>query len=257
LSVSCELQSPLGVTDDWSPDLGALLERLWWDVHGIPGDSNLVSAPTLRHAPIPLAWGVLRSPNKTDPQGLATEWDDPRPRADLPADWHWCSSSPIYRYSHHTTQPIRRAWRPQRTRHLLLDDGAKWNSSSGNYKSYDLQAPGRCLDSPIRWHCVGNRDGIAELLSYCSAIGRNRKAGQGQIRPGSWRIEPVERDFSLLSPQGAIVRPVPVRLGETYGIIRTWCWRPPGTLREFAEPCWMPQIVRFAPPISPVSEVWQ
>jgi len=80
--------------------------------------------------------------------------------------------------------------------------------------------------SSVKFWCYGNKDEIAKLLSSVSGIGK--KVGQGYGRISSVDVRPVERDLSLLSPEGTLNRVVPEMCLYFYeGAAAVMGYRPP------------------------------
>ena len=258
LRIQVSLQSPLRAFDDWSPDLAALLERAWFDRHGAIGSATLVTEGglPLTHAPIPLAWSVAAIGVDDPSMVLGTDWGQAIARADLPSDWFWRASAPIYRYGRIVEQPIRKAYRPQHTWDLLRNPG-KHNSQAGDYKSFDLRSPGRWVSGAITWFAWGNRDGVTDLLSRVETIGGNRKQGQGFVDRHGWSVDVVDHAPDLWDGD-RLMRPYPVRLmgDRPTAIVRNWCWRPPGYLRQYAETCAMPALVKLDTSPDPTKIAW-
>lgn len=218
LRVTALLSSPIAVFDDYSPSLDALLEWLWLDERGLvssnPDPDNLIQAD------LPVLKGYLGE------------------------EWYWCVSSPHYLLEREQTTKFRKRWDYQDKHCNWGKRKAKFSTSEGHAKSYDLPLYLRTI-SQIDWFCVGDRAQVKNLLERCTHIGKKRSYGYGEIQ--SWKVEEFPHDWHL-SRHGYLARPVPTELlFNHWGIpadekvtCLEWGWRPPGWLAENKKVCAMP-----------------
>ena len=235
IKITAKLNSPIGLSDDWSPDLPSLLERLWFQSSG-SGEAS--SDPReLRHAPIPLRMRVLGE----NLQSIdSVEIMHPTQRSELPDNWYWASSAPCYEIISSGSTQVRKRQDPNVTG-CLKSRSHKWDSSTGHLKNYDLPILHRTM-AEINWFAVGDADRVLALLNQCTSLGKKTAAGLGQVE--SWLVEEVEHDYSLLSDR-QLMRPVPVAAlsSDITGYsIRNWVWRPcpKDQLMHWRELCALP-----------------
>jgi hypothetical protein len=243
IKITAKLSTPIGVGDDWSPDLPSLLERLWFQSSG-SGEAS--SDPReLRHAPIPLEMRVLG-------RGLTSvgcpEIMHPTQRSALPDNWYWACSAPCYEIISSGSMQVRKRQDPNTTG-CINNRSHKWDSSTGQLKNYDLPILHRTT-AEINWFAVGDADRVLELLATCHALGKKTAAGLGQVE--EWLVEEVEKNYSLTGPDDELMRVVPVGLlsAESIGYsVRNWAWRPcpKDQLMHWRELCALPtKTVKYA-----------
>ncbi len=78
----------------------------------------------------------------------------------------------------------------------------------------------------IDWYCVGWPEKIAELLQFCTHIGKNAGDGWGEVK--RWEIIKWHEDWSIRGKDNKLMRNVPIQQNETgflYGI-RPSYWDP-------------------------------
>ena len=222
LKVTAHLASPIAVFDDYSPSLDSLLEWLILDrLH-------------------------LTVPNPSTEQVEETreivDQQMPLLKSEIGGEWYWAVSSPCYQIITEQTDRYRKRWSPG------IDSPepnwgkrkAKWSTSEGAEKSYDL--PLYLRSTPvIHWFVVGDRDGILDLLKDCAGIGKKRSIGYGQIL--KWEVQNCGEDWHLWR-DGQLTRPVPLScLPSSYTggfTILNWGWRPPAWLHSNRVRCAMP-----------------
>jgi hypothetical protein len=242
IKITAKLNSPLGVSDDWSPDLPSVLESLWFQSSG---SSQASSDPRkLHHAPIPLEMRVLGNKLQSIRAGEIAE---PKNHAELPSNWYWTCSAPCYEIISSGSMQVRKRQDPSVTGHLS-NRSHKWDSSTGHLKNYDLPILHRTV-SEINWFAVGDADRVLSLLSQCTSLGKKSAAGLGQVE--GWAVEEIEHDYSLTC-DGQLMRPIPVKLlhPDTTGFsVRNWAWRPcpKDQLIHWRELCALPtKTVKYA-----------
>lgn len=221
LRITARLITPLATSDDYSPSLDGLLEALWYDQRG--EYSPNVTRETYQRAPLPLALG------------------------DLDGEWYWKVSAPHYRYRSPSSFQIRRRWDVADVGRVDFGKKSqKWNTSAGEFKSYDLPIFTRQIER-ITWYAVGDRNAVLELLAGCTALARKRAAGKGAIADrNGWTVEEVPEDWHLFGPRGQLMRLLPTRLAEAAGYVPEpeprivqFGWRP--AARFNTEICYAPK----------------
>jgi len=220
LKVQAWMGSPIAGYDDWSPDLAGLLEYLLLDrLH-------------------------LASPNPTPEQVEETRAivDEQMPirRGDLDGEWYWQTSGPCYTIKSEQIDKFRKRWDCQEHNLNWGKRKAKWSTSEGPEKSYDLPLYLRST-SVITWYCVGNLVAVADLLNDCTGVGKKRSHGYGQIT--KWEVELCEHDWHLWR-NGMLMRPIPLTsIPQDRPVdfsILDWGWRPPAWLHSNKTRCAMP-----------------
>jgi len=218
LRITALLSSPVAVFDDYSPSLDALLEWLWLDERGLAS-----SAP--RPADI-------------------IQVDLPVKKGYLGEEWYWCCSSPHYLLDREQTTKFRKRWDYQDKHCNWGKKKAKFSTSEGHTKSYDLPLYLRTINQ-IDWFCVGDRAEFQQLLNNCPNIGKKRSYGYGKVQ--SWKVEEFPEDWHLFR-NGYLARPIPAELlfkhcgtpKDDNISCMNWAWRPPYWLGENKAICAMP-----------------
>ena len=218
LQIIAHMATPLVAYDDWSPSLDALIEYQLLDKLGL-----ITPNPTIADAEknLPLIFNDMQ---------IA--------RPVLNSEWYWAVSSPHYIENHQQTTRFRKRLDYQE---LHLDWGkkrAKVDGSQVHFKAYDLPRYDREMQS-IHWFCIGDRDGIAELLQPVTNLGKKRSQGCGQVH--KWEVLPFEHDWHLWRGD-SLARPMPVNMIKQPQSINmmNWCWRPPTWLAANKSMCYMP-----------------
>lgn len=165
----------------------------------------------------------------------------------MQGEWYWQASSACYNYTLNQQDRFRKRWDYHNRN---LDWGkrkAKWSTSEGQEKNYDLPL---FLRNPqiITWFVVGDKSMIESLLAQCKGIGKKRSIGNGQIL--RWKVEEIDEDRHLFY-QGQLMRTMPYRflfarteMFQTNFTLLNWGWRPPIWLPENKEMCVMPKVVQ-------------
>ena len=109
----------------------------------------------------------------------------------------------------------------------------KINIARGYYRHWALRSVVIAADHCYFYGC-GDIDRIAQLLRYLVALGDNTRIGWGTIH--SWHIEPTPDDHSLVK-DGKAMRPIPVRLLESYNDAVELAWKPPYWAADSIELC--------------------
>jgi len=212
--------SPIAVFDDHSPGLDSLLEWLILDKHGLaspnPSESEVELSRDLVNNQMPLTQGSTGG------------------------DWYWQTSGPAYCYHTEQESRYRKRWQPGHDSPVPNwgSRKAKWNTSAGSEKSYDLPVYLRLTDR-IDWYCNGDPEGIEHLLLGCAGLGKKRSQGHGQVI--SWEVTEIESDWHLYR-EGSLMRPIPVEWVDRpcEFAVRQWGWRPPAWLPANSRRCAMP-----------------
>lgn len=220
LKITAYLASAIAVYDDWSPSMDALLEWLLLDSVG------------------------LTTPNPTSEQVKQTrpfvDANFPLDKGEIGGEVYWKVSSPFYEIQSEATDRIRKRWDYQDHNLNWGKRKAKWSTSEGAEKNYDLPLYLRTTDA-ITWYAVGESTRVRDLLNGCHSIGKKRSIGNGQV--SKWSVHECNNDWHLWGPQEQLMRPMPKRIiGREIPVttILHWGWRPPTWLHSNKELCLMP-----------------
>lgn len=226
LKIVAEMLTPLAVSDDWTPSLESVLEWLILQEQQMivanPTEQDVIESQTTVDKFMPISKGYLQD------------------------DWYWQISSPCYYYLDEQTDRIRKKWNPG------IDSPipnwgkrkAKWQTSEGPEKSYDLPLYFRNTKT-ITWYCIGEPDELKRYLLQCSHLGKKRSIGYGAV--AQWSVEPIAEDRHLFF-DGQLMRPIPVEYAVSLDIkqwqynVRNWGWRPPAWLPSNKRKCAMPLV---------------
>lgn len=157
-------------------------------------------------------------------------------------EWYWKVSSPVFSQGAQYRDRYRKRWDYQEYNLNWGKRKAKWQSSEGGEKNYDLPLECQAIKA-ISWFAVGDKQSVEELLVYCTHIGKKRSYGNGEVH--QWQITEIPEDFHLVR-EGALMRPIPYRLAGDLGLnasnnpLMDWGWRPPAWLSTNQELCLMP-----------------
>lgn len=217
IKITAHLRSGFVANDDYSPDMGSILEYCW------------------------LVQQNLYSPNP-DPARVILP-DLPIARHTLGNNWLWAISSPVYSYALESVERCRRRWDADENYPV------QWGKRRGNvqtdggpFKSADVPVVVR-LTKEVSWHAVGDMESVYDLLQNCSGIGGRRAAGFGQVQ--RWDISPVGGDWSLVK-DAQLMTPIPTQMAELLNVdlgpcrIMRWNTKAPRWDRINAELCFMP-----------------
>lgn len=215
LQVTAYMSSPIAVTDNWSPNLDAILYFLWLEERGLSNPN--ATAENYIKAEIPLAEETIKG------------------------KLLYKVSSPQYQSKIEQNTRYRKRWDNQ-DKHLNWGKKkAKVDTSQGQFKNWDL--PLRLIEtSRIDWFCVGESTEISRLLANCFNLGKKRSQGKGQVL--KWDIKESEEDKSFYW-KGRLMRPIPVdcvninKIKNTYNVMH-WAYTPPYFLPEHKDLCAMP-----------------
>lgn len=127
-----------------------------------------------------------------------------------------------------------------------LDKLRKINTGSAQYKGYRMPINVNIV-GPLTWYCVGDIDGIRDLLSDIRSMGKKRAYGFGQVEieagHPAWSVEPWPEDWSVRGPDGRLMRCIPFS-GKTItgAVIRHWGVRPPYWVPKNQTICEVPKV---------------
>lgn len=115
----------------------------------------------------------------------------------------------------------------------------KINIGKGEFVAKYLPYQTLAVDA-LEWYVCGLRDEIEAILDVIYSIGKKRRRGYGFVK--QWCVEPVERDLSVFTPDGELMRPVPAELLERMDVTGdfeySFCtFRPPYWKTQFAARC--------------------
>lgn len=202
------------------PHLDALLEGMAARWLGLPALCRSLPCPPVGSVPIPLALDYA---------------------VGFPV---YRCSSPIFAATHDGCRRFARQFPANDVESLHPSHRGNVNLVTGPYKSWFLPIRSRLVDRVV-WFAVGDRDGVADLLGDCLAIGKVRGKGPGRV--AAWTIEPADHDWSWFAPSHAgpvLMRPLPA--GD---------WLPAGLqgakldYGAFAPPYW--HVDRYAEVVTP------
>jgi CRISPR type IV-associated protein Csf3 len=99
----------------------------------------------------------------------------------------------------------------------------------------------------VKFYGYGDIDETARLMGFLTNLGARRAAGGGEIH--SFRIVPVERDYSVIGHDGYPARPIPVSEidGRDDWFRTDATYRPPYWDVSRADICYMPPPERWCP----------
>lgn len=120
----------------------------------------------------------------------------------------------------------------------------KIDSQKGEFKAYRMPQLIRLI-SDIEFYCVGDPDGIRDLLSLVTNIGKKGSQGYGYVK--EWKIEEIADDYTDYGPYG-IMRTVPFKGelpndGQVYQI-KKMRLKPPYHFFKGRVPCIIPNVRR-------------
>lgn len=98
----------------------------------------------------------------------------------------------------------------------LSDKVRKVDNQRGKYKAYHIKMYYRHV-THIDWYCVGWPDKIAELLKFCTHLGKNTGDGWGAVL--KWEIVEWPEDWSVYGFNGKLMRNLPKLDQENGGFL--------------------------------------
>jgi len=220
LQVTAYLSTPLS-TDLFSPNLDALLYRLWLEEKGLY-NPNVKRTEDVIKADVPI--------KLIEEKGYQ----------------YYSVSAPHFIILNEQNTRYRRRWDYQEHHCDFGKKKAKVDTQQGNTKSCDL--PLRLIETNrIDWFCNGDKSEIDRLLSSVTNIGKKISQGFGQVF--RWQSQVVEDDFSVWQDKRLMrILPaelIPEHLKERYPL-RAWTYHPPYFLPENKALCAMPANTRSA-----------
>lgn len=224
LKITASVANAFAVYDNWSPSLDSLLEWLILDRLNLT-QSNPTNEQIAASRPI-------------------VDQNMPLLKGEISGEWYWSVSSPCYILQSEYTDKYRKRWDSHDKSLNWGKRKAKFTTSEGPEKSYDLPLFCRVTDS-ISWYGVGDKDNVSELLANCTRIGKKRSQGNGEI--SQWIVEPIKEDWHLWRNK-ELMRPMPFRLLFTHPNMLAseyyqldWGWRHPAWHTANKELCFMPK----------------
>lgn len=221
LEITAHLNTPIATFNKWTPAIDGILiylllerERL---LYPNPTQEQVEEAYTVLNDLMPLGKGVIGD------------------------DWYWQTSSPIFAQETSYRDRYRKRWDYQENNLNWGKRKAKWQTSEGGEKSYDL--PLECnATKAVRWYGVGYPCEIKDLLQCCTHIGKKRSYGNGEVN--QWEVKIIPEDWHLVKGN-KLMRPIPKRLAIAAGLpttdtVMNWGWKPPSWLHTNQEICLMP-----------------
>jgi len=101
-----------------------------------------------------------------------------------------------------------------------IDKPKKVVTTSAKYKAYRMPVNVMLVGPVLTWYCVGDPDGVRELLAGVKSLGKKRAHGFGAVELDkglpAWCVEEYEEDWSIYGPGGRIMRAVPFDGKEIY-----------------------------------------
>ena len=151
--------------------------------------------------PLTLTDGVLRLDAlliwaEATRRGLPPLGFGPAPDVDIPVArepggrFHLCSFA-CPKFDQHEQRFVNRRFPIPEAQILAEPKFRRVNLAAGAQKSYRI--PGEvawCERDEIEWWCIGDADGIRELLALVGYLGKRRGVGRGKVR--EWIVEPCE-----------------------------------------------------------------
>ncbi|HOV79867.1 MAG TPA: hypothetical protein PK728_07120 [Bacillota bacterium] len=101
----------------------------------------------------------------------------------------------------------------------------------------------------IRFHCVGDKAVIVDLLKDLKSVGTKTSIGMGRVAKVT--VRESEKDYSVFDARNYPARPIPVSEAENKNSciwLRDHCsYKPPYWLADNKGLCWVPPIYRWLP----------
>lgn len=101
----------------------------------------------------------------------------------------------------------------------------KIDTSRGKFKTAHIKLYYRHCEY-VEWYCVGDPEKLAELLKFCTNLGKNTGDGWGEVL--KWEIKDWPEDWSIRGMGNKLMRNVPMKQdgrGMLYGM-RPSYWNP-------------------------------
>lgn len=146
-------------------------------------------------------------------------------------------------FSHCTVEDYERRWVNRRpvvaeAQALGSPKRKRMQINAGPDKGYRFPMEAQWLEGDrLDWWCIGEREGVEELLRLVHHLGKRRAVGLGRVR--EWTIEPCERwgpGFPVVDPAGRPLRPLPL---DWPGVIEASV-----DVQAITYPYWAPQNVQ-------------
>lgn len=118
-----------------------------------------------------------------------TETDIPIPVQKEPGGRFYLCSTSVARFDQHEAIHYHKALPVQEVLHRTKVKRARIDA--GIDKSYRISLPlSHAEGDTLTWWCVGEQDGIEELVQYCHHLGKKRSQGMGKVL--DWSVAPCE-----------------------------------------------------------------
>lgn len=228
IKVTAFTPSGLSVYDDYTPDLGGILEFFWLEERNLlsvnPTKNTLVFADIPVHKHI-LSKDVFWNQEISD------------------SDWVWAISAPVYRYKCERQDQARKRWDADYNYPVTWGKRkANIQTNGGDFKSADVPVPIRITDK-VSWYLIGEIEEIKQLLNKCTSLGKRRAMGCGQV--SRWEIVEYDQDYSLVR-NGNLMTALPqihknnVSFDSTKTTLIRWNTHAPRWEKRNATMCYMP-----------------
>lgn len=112
----------------------------------------------------------------------------------------------------------------------------------GHFKAFAMRMP-LVVTRRVDFFVLGDEGELEELVKHIPALGKKRVYGFGDIK--KFTIEKIDRDSSLISEEGVVMRPIPVRAFKKIKIsenvsVGVVGYRPPYWWKSNGETCILP-----------------
>lgn len=165
-------------------------------------------------------------------------------------------SDPFYILDYEDIHKVRRRWDYQEK---CLDWGkkmAKFSTSEGHTKSYDIPLFVRGVKA-IYWYVMGDESQILKYLQSITHLGKKRAYGYGHVV--NWNIYSVQEDYSLIN-EDKLVKSIPLACAkellseETVAniSIAKHGWKPPAWYAPNKVVCAMSENIRYGTELLPL-----
>lgn len=183
----------------------------------------------------------------TPPTCLAEVVDVPIPIARSGCGRYYLASAAVTETVAHEVRHIQRRFPVTRALYFGDPKLRRINEKSGAMKAFRIPVERQHADGGLlTWWCVGERDGVRDLLSEVTHVGRRRAVGEGMLALTGerWSVEecaPWCDGFPVLGPDGEALRNLPPGV-EGLGAHALRYGR-------YAPPYWLPDEEPIAAPV--------
>lgn len=166
--------------------------------------------------------------------------DLPFKKINHPKGWYWaCSFAQYEKQGEYIAHWHKRFDECLAEKHIEFgEQRGKVLVNAGRYKNYRMPIV-VILTDKLEWYCVGDPDGIRDLLDGVAAIGKKRSQGYGLV--DKWIVEDWPEDWSEVGPSGKLMRAVhelPKTVEKAQVMI--WGMRPPYWLQSNKSVMYLP-----------------